>query len=209
VLAAVLAAAALAVLLAGRLEADGDNASTIKVEEKWQLVAGEVNPDIASPQVSTQMARHPGGTRFCNFHLNSCDIPQFSQGGLQVQVWHGTTNLAAIASDNRAVMRTPNEVITWTQYLRRDGSGLKFGIAPGAVSQTWGDFGGVEVAVPGNTNLDDYSPDYSVQNSGITYGANRVASLVLVQVRYTLANGQTRTDDTRRVVYPPASGQGN
>src|SRR5438876_3785874 len=173
----------------------------VKVEEHWTLLINDPDPDISSPQISTQMARSPWAPRFCNFHLNSCDVPSFAQGGLQLQVWRDSTNLAVVTSSNRATMTTSNELVEWTQYLKLTGASLTFGISS-ASSQTWGDFSGVQVQVPGGSLLlDEYSADYSQQNSGVTFGANRVSSLVLVWSKVTYADGSYTLDSTPRVVF--------
>jgi len=173
----------------------------VKVEEHWTLLINDPDPDISSPQISTQMARSPWAPRFCNFHLNSCDVPSFAQGGLQLQVWRDSTNLAVVTSSNRATMTTSNELVEWTQYLKLTGASLTFGISS-ASSQTWGDFSGVQVQIPGGSLLlDEYSADYSQQNSGVTFGANRVSSLVLVWSKVTYADGSYTLDSTPRVVF--------
>jgi hypothetical protein len=180
-----------------------------RVEEDWTLTINQPNSDVASPQVSTQMARSPWAGRFCNFHLNSVDVPAFSLGGLQLQAWKGTSNIAVYTNPNSAIMGTDYEMVTWTQYLRNDTGELRFGIGTlqpgvaGASSTTWGNFSGMEITVPGaSTNLDTYDPDYSLQNSGVTFGANRVTSMVLTQVRYYYAGVPDPViDSTPRVVY--------
>jgi hypothetical protein len=173
----------------------------VRVEEDWTLTLNEPNAAVASPQISTQMARAPYAPRFCNFHLNSCDIPRFAQGGLQLQVWKGSDTLAVQTSPNGAIMSTSNELVTWTQYIRKDGTVLKFGVKD-ASSTTWGDFSGMEVTIPNGTpDLNDYSSEYSTQNSGVTFGANRVTSMVLVRTRKQLANGTVLTDNTPHVIY--------
>jgi hypothetical protein len=190
-------------LLAARTAADiqGSQASVVRVEEDWELLVNHPEIAISSPQVSTQMARSLSTSRFVNLHLNSSDVPKFSQGGLQLQAWRGNINLAAQTSDNRNVMTTDNELVTWTQYLRNDNGTLKFGISA-SMSQTWGDFSGIEIAVPGaSTNLNNYSADYSVSNSGVTFGANRVTWMLLTAVRVYYSDGTVQTDNTLRVVY--------
>jgi hypothetical protein len=51
-------------------------------------------------------------------------------------------------------------------------------------------------------NLDTYSPDVSVANSGIGFAANRVQSLKLKQVRVTTSSGTVYIDTTQRVAHP-------
>jgi hypothetical protein len=175
----------------------------VRVEEDWSLLVTQPVADLASPQVSSQMSPDPGQPEFCNFHLNSCDIPSFSQGGLQLQVWQDQSCLATATSDDRSVLATPDELITWTQYLKVEGNVLVFGISA-ASSQTWGDFSGgaLQVVLPGAAPvLDNYSSEYSQQNSGITFGANRVASLVIVEVRKYYSDGSVKTEHDPKVVY--------
>jgi hypothetical protein len=174
----------------------------VRIEEDWSLTVNQPNSNLSCPQVSTQMAPRPNGTQFYQFHLNSQDVPQFVQGGLQLQAWDGNTPLAVKTGSNTATLATPNELVTWTQYLkRRDDDGLTFGITA-AASQTWGDFSGAEFHVSGaDAVLDNYTADYSVQNSGATYGVNLVSSLVLVQTRVYYSDGSVQTNSTVRVVY--------
>ena len=206
------AALALAALLAGPATwtttvgqtPSPTGATLIRVEEDWSLTVNQPDANLAAPQVSTQMARSPWTTRFCNLHLNSTDLPAFSVGGLQLQAWHIAQNINVFTSPNASIMATDNELVTWTQYMRVDTTTLYFGIAA-ASSQTWGDFSGPEITVPGARNdLSNYDPSYSQQNSGVTFGANRVSSLVLVQVRYYYSDGTYQTDITPRLVYSAA-----
>jgi hypothetical protein len=215
------AALALAALLAGPATwtttvgqtPSPTGATLIRVEEDWSLSVSQPDANLAAPQVSTQMARAPWSSRFCNLHLNSTDLPAFAVGGLQVQAWHNAQNISVLTSPDAAIMATDNELVTWTQYLRVNAGTVYFGIGTvqpgvaGASSQTWGDFSGMEIPVPGNTaDLSNYDPSYSQQNSGVTFGATRVSSLVLVQVRYYYSDGSVRTDSTPRVVYSGALG---
>jgi hypothetical protein len=179
--------------------------SIVRVEEDWSLLVGQPDRNSAAPQVSTQMARWPFAARFCNLHLNSTDLPAFAVGGLQIESWNGATNLDYRNSPTSPVLATNNELITWTQYLKQNpGGGLTFGISA-ASSQTFGDFSGIALTLPGNNSLDYYSPDYSQKNSGVTFGANRVSSLVIVQVRTYGSDGSVVTDSTPRVVYSSAA----
>jgi hypothetical protein len=176
-------------------------ASVIRVEEDWSLMVSQPDPTSAAPQVSTQMARNWTTSRFGNLHLNSTDIPAFALGGLQLETWKGSTNLGYQNSSTSPVMSTNNELITWTQYLAQNSSGgLTFGISA-ASSQTFGDFSGLSLPISGSSsNLSDYDPTYSQYNSGVTFGANRVTSLTIVQVRMYGSDGSVMTDSTPRVV---------
>src|SRR5205823_11444659 len=103
--------------------------SVVRVEEDWQLILGEPNSRIASPQISSQMAQSPDAALFCNVHLNARDIPRYGEGGMQLQVWRNADNVANKTSESLAVMETPNEVVTWTQYLTGSGEKMQFGIS--------------------------------------------------------------------------------
>jgi hypothetical protein len=197
--------ATLLVALGGRSDAQTIlplGPSVVRVEEDWSLLVGQPAQSIAAPQVSTQMARAPYAARFCNFHLNSTDVPAFASGGFQLQIWKGSTNLAYLNSSTSPTLATNNELITWTQYLAQNSNGgLTFGVSK-ASSQTFGDFSGVSLDLPGSpSDLDDYSADYSLANSGVTFGANRVSSLAITQVRVFYSNGSMTSDSTPRVVY--------
>jgi hypothetical protein len=198
----------LLIFLAARpapVSADLLSSHIIRVEEDWSLLVLAPDGVKASPQVSTQMARNPFGSRFVNFHINATDVPTYEEGGLQLQAWQGKTNTAYLTSNEKVVMNTPGELVTWTQYLRlANGSSLKFGISASS-SQTWGDFSGMEIDYgTTNTDLSIYSSEYSYQNSGVTFGANRVTSLVLVATRTFYANGTMNQDNTPRVVFSQA-----
>jgi hypothetical protein len=183
----------------------GGPPTVVRIEEDWALTVSTPNANLSGPQLSVQMAPSPDSTEFYQFHLNSQDIPKFVQGGLQLQAWNATSVLAVNTSPNTQTLATDSELITWTQYLAQannNGSkGLLFGISA-ASSVTWGDFSGASFLVNGEyTVLDNYSQDYSVQNSGITYGANLVTSLILVQTRMYYSDGSVVTDVTPRTVY--------
>jgi hypothetical protein len=205
ILAAALTLAAAAALLnlrpvAGQQATVGPP-TVVRIEEDWVLLVTTPNANLSCPQVSVQMAPSPDSAEFYQFHLNAQDTPKFVQGGLQLQAWNGANVLAVQTSPNTQTMDTNDELVMWTQYLTQTQQGLEFGISA-AASNTWGDFSGAGFVVNGDyTVLDNYSPDYSVQNSGITYGANLVSALVLWQVRTYYSDGSMVTDFWPRIVY--------
>jgi hypothetical protein len=105
----------------------------------------------------------------------------------------------------QALLATPNETIKWTQVMRLEpGNNIVFEVTNGS-STTWGNFGDdgtlkITVVHPG-VNLDGYSAEVSVANSGVGFAANRVASLVLKRVRIYTSTGQMTEDTTPRVVH--------
>jgi hypothetical protein len=174
----------------------------LRVEEDWVLVLNQPNDSAISPQFHTAMS--PAGN-FNNFFAqvvwNYREIPDFRAGGLQLQLWNGQ-EVVQYKSDREDPLSTAAETIRWTQVLETSDGVLDFHIADGQ-SVTWGDFGdGLHLASAGGpVDLNGYSPEFSVQNSCITYGANRVNILAISQVRYYGASGLISVDETPRVVY--------
>jgi hypothetical protein len=52
------------------------------------------------------------------------------------------------------------------------------------------------------TDLNGYSPDVSVEASGVGYAAYRVQTLVLKRVRWYLEDGTILVDESERTVLP-------
>lgn len=199
----VVALAAAFLVLGGTTLADDDGPKVVRVEEDWELVVGDPDPGLSSPQVVTQMAiEGKKGDWSFQFHVNfRIDSPD--GGGIELQASQDSTPQVTLPSKTTVALAGRNEVIKWTQYLERKGTEVKFGITK-ASSQTWGDFGGAEAEITvkaPSQKLDDYSAAYSQQNSGIVFGAPDVASLVLVQTRKVYADNSVKTDVTPRAVY--------
>ncbi len=169
------------------------------VQEDWQLVVN--TPDIpgVGPQITTCMRPGgPAGTAFVAFDLNYKEYPDFSPGGMQVQVWSNNQIINA-ASQKSKQLQYPNETITWTQQMSVDTSGNVWYEILNGNSTTWGQFGQgyyLNLGYSSNfSNMSGYSPDTSVANSGVTWEKNLAGSLILVQVRY-YANGTLISTDT-------------
>jgi hypothetical protein len=136
--------------------------------------------------------------------VNHKTVPYWAGGGVHLQTWVGDYNLTRKDIESNASLNTSGEVVTWTTRMKLSDNALSFKIVNGS-STTWGTFGGGTTLYSAYgttlTNLDSYSPDFSVENSGIGFASNRVRSLTLKAVRYTLADGSTVTDNTARVVH--------
>lgn len=139
------------------------------------------------------------------FVVNHHDVPDFVAGGLQLQLWDGDILLSSHRASTQAVLATPGETITWKQRLALHDGKLVFEVTDGN-STTWGNFGGddsLELPVSTDlTNLNTYDPQVSAANSGVSYAANRVHSLILKSVEIKYANGEVVTVDTPQTVYP-------
>ncbi|HUW82106.1 MAG TPA: hypothetical protein VMZ31_04820 [Phycisphaerae bacterium] len=183
--------------------ADPAVATVIRVEEDWKLVLTEPDNIAESPQFHTIMAPSTRLDYVClqstwNYH----ESPDYIPGGLQLQVWRGDDCVFAEGFLTSRLLSIQGETITWTQALSTDGHFLRFEVLNGN-SATWGTFGGSTMRLVGNIqvpSLNGYTPDMSMQNSGVTYGANRVIVLAITGVRYYGTEGLLYEDYTHRVV---------
>ena len=177
----------------------------VRVEEDWELVIGQPDPDSDAPQVTCVISPCGNtGSLHATFELNQQSLPTFTAGGLQLQVWEGEAPVSNRGFPNDAVLAQPGETVRWTQGMELDDGSLGFEITNGS-STTWGNFGGqgyLKASVNTTlTSLDAYDPAVSVENSGVNYAANRVQSLVLKRVRVYTSAGEQVEDTTARIVY--------
>ena len=177
----------------------------VRVEEDWELVIGDPDPNSASPQVTCTIS--PVGDSawlYAAFELNQCSLPAFQPGGMQLQVWQWESPQVEKTGPAAGLLASPGETIRWTQNMHVNDGVLVFEVTGGS-STTWGDFGGsgsLKVVAPMHLySLDYYSPDASVAKSGVGYAANRVERLVLKRVRYFSSTGEQWEDNTERVVH--------
>jgi hypothetical protein len=177
----------------------------VRVEEDWELVLGTPDENSCGPQVACTMSPlgHIDGTHF-TLEINHRSVPYWSPGGITLHHWHGESRQQSMDRQDRSVMQSNGETVTWTQILDVDEGILTFQIKDGA-STTWGPFGYSNhlklQAWWSAGHINDYTPDVSVARSGVAYAGNRVQSLKLLPVRATLADGQTVTDNTVRVAH--------
>jgi len=179
--------------------------TVVAIEEDWELVVLSPDPNSAAPQVSCTISplSHVSSLHAA-FELNHQSQPEFTAGGLQLQVWNGEQPLSSHKFPSPGVLAFDNEAVRWTQSLALADGTLTFEITNGSAT-TWGNFGGqgyLKASLTTNLeSLNGYDPDISVQNSGVAYAGNRVTSLVLKRVRATLATGEVIEDTTERVVH--------
>jgi hypothetical protein len=182
-----------------------DDDDVVRVEEDWELVVATPDPGSVGPQVTCILSpvAHVDAI-FVAVEVNHQSSPSFVPGGVQLQVWSGESLLNTRKFPNSAVMSTTGETVRWTTSMQMDGDNVNFAVVNGT-SSTWGNFGGqgylTATVDAGVSNLNGYSTDVSVANSGPGYAGNRVQSLVLKRVRRHLSNGQVQLDDTPRVVH--------
>ena len=175
----------------------------VYIEEDWQLVLNEPGEQITAPQFHTVMS--PFGNTdvvYAQVSWNYRDLPEFVAGGMQLQAWGDDYNFGH-TNVREDTLSLDAEIITWTQVLHTNGQKIRFKIIDGQ-SSSWGSFGGenVHVDIPfALTNLNGYSSSVSAADSCITYGSNRVTSLVITEVRRYGPNGLLSVDNTPVVVY--------
>jgi len=176
----------------------------VRVEEDWELVLAEPDANNNAPQVSCVTSPMAGlESLHAVLSLNHQSLPEFIPGGIQLQVWNHETPQVWRKFPNAALMAHPGETIRWTQSMQLADNMLTFEVLNGN-STTWGAFGGqgyLKASVPTTlADLNAYAPEVSVNNSGVSYAANRVQSLVLRKVRLVMSTGDVLEDDTPRPV---------
>lgn len=197
--------AVLAICATPSLAQEAGQTGVDRIEEDWELVVGEPDPDSNAPQVTCFMSPTGGDDAlYATFELNYQSSPSFVAGGMQLQTWSWETSLSTHKFPNAAQMRENNETVTWTQRMKLNGCTLTFEIDNGH-STTWGDFGGQEYlrasAESCVGNLAGYSPATSVANSGVSFASNRVVKLVLKRVRYYSQNQLLYEDTTEQTAW--------
>jgi hypothetical protein len=185
-----------------------------RIDEDWELVITEPDPEVAAPQVETVMSPFQSLDGFyIAFLLNHRSNPSLAVGGMEVQFWTGDHQLGSRRQDSDVIHHS-NETISWTQRLMIKGSNdhryLCFRIVDGQ-SESWGSFGGSE---PLHINMDttrtdlaDYRSSFSVSNSGVLFSSNRVARLVLKAVRGYSSDGELLFEECDPVVVYDGSSQ--
>lgn len=188
-----------------------DPPHSMRIEEDWQLVLNEPRAEVTAPQFHTVMA--PGTSMnglYFQVTWNYRELPDFAEGGLQMQVWNGEVDFASREVGSESLSRDA-ETVSWTSRLSTDTAHVTFSIMNGH-SSSWGDFGGESMTVRTArpvANLDSYSAGISAENSWITYGSNRVQRLVLLRTRQYDAYGNlTSEDNTQRVIFQQDDGGG-
>ncbi len=179
----------------------------MRIEEDWELVVNEPDQLVSAPQLGTVMTPLKDiEDVYLAFALNHRINPTYTTGGMELQLWYNGNQIGWLSLGN-AHFATKGEKVTWTQRLELKNGKLRFTIANGN-SKTWGSFGqGDSIHLSVKTNLgdlNDYHPQVSMANSGVTFASNRVASLVLKAVRAYNSQGQLVASQAAPAsVFPP------
>lgn len=182
----------------------------IRVEEDWAVEIIEPATDETSPQITNTISPTNDLKGFYGvFELNHGTQPDYDDGGLEVQIWQGPTEVIYNRFTNTNRLSYNNETVTYTVAMsvsKSEGRNiLRVSIRNGN-SQTWGQFGttGNFRCSVQDTDVDDlsgYTPQFSVDNSKIGYASFRVNKFSLKAVRYYTSDGLVATDNTERVVF--------
>jgi hypothetical protein len=166
----------------------------VSVEEEWSLQVGEPNLIANAPQVSMVMSSNADlEDDYFMFVLNHRTHPAYQAGGLQLQQWNGATVEDFANDDDESLLENTNEVVTWKQAMTIQNGTVTVAVQDG-VSTSWGAFGNDGAltlsAFTGQPNLNAYTPSVSLSQSGIAFAGNRVGSLTLQKVTWTMSDGQ-------------------
>jgi hypothetical protein len=181
----------LAVLAAG--SASAQSTRVVRVEEHWELRLAQPDADFSAPQTTMVISPQSEleGVHF-QFTLNHVTAPQYQPGGLQVQLWDGDQLLDESTAHSDGTLHHDEEVIRWTQRVSLESETLTFEVLDGE-SETWGAFGGEELALSvatSLTGLNGYRPGISLTESQVGYAENRVASLTLTKLVWVTEDGE-------------------
>ena len=174
-----------------------------QVEEQWELVVAQPDAGTSGPQISCTISPSSSlSGHYATFDLNHRASPTFAAGGVHLHTWNGDTRLGTISRQSGIPLSTAGETLTWKMIMSVQAGVLLFDIDSGN-SSTWGSFGSTILSsIPSPlTNLDSYSPEVTVENSGIGFASNRVTSLKLKKVIYRRLSGAVTEDNTIRVLH--------
>jgi len=193
-------------VLAGTLSAQATDSNVVTIEEDWVIEMRSPDPDGHAPQIINAMSSTQDlGDVHAMFELNHRTLPDYTAGGMQLQIWSHQTNLVHRPGPKGSRLNVANEVIRYTMSMKMEGSILEFEVKNGS-SSSWGAFGGegylkASISTP-QSNLAGYSPTVSVAKSRIGYAGHRVKKFALKEVRYYAADGTLLSKDTtERIVH--------
>jgi hypothetical protein len=178
--------------------ARADNPPVVDIEEHWELQLGAPDTDLGAPQATMVMS--PTGDLNSTYFVatfNYQNAPAYQAGGLQVEQWDASGLVNCGTGVSNGTLDRAGDVISWTQHLNLNDGQLTFEVINGT-SDSWGSFGGDALHVVTATSLSGlnaYRPAISLTESQVGYADNRVKSLVLKQLIWRTADGQTHELD--------------
>ncbi len=163
----------------------------VRVEEDWELVVAEPAPQKDSPQVTNVLSPVSSlSDLYAVLELNYQTLPDYAAGGLSLQVWRGDVNLDYTVTPLLFRLATPGERVSYTLALQVSRGRLTVELC-NLQSSTWNGFRSLKLQVPTELrDLSGYSVEFSLSNSGVTFGTNRVERFRLKEVRFLDASGK-------------------
>ncbi len=176
-----------------------------RIEEDWELVVGDPDPEIDAPQVTTSMIPFAGTPDLhLQVNLNHALKPEFEAGGIQVRIVEDDELLGQVHRRGGEKLAQSSETVRWTSAVQKIPTGYSFGVSSGT-SSSWGTYGGndyflVIAASSVSGSLEDYDYRRSLENSTVAYAGNRVQWLKLLRIRFYYSNGMTVEHEIQKVV---------
>ena len=173
-----------------------------KIEEDWEMVINEPDSANYSPQVTffTSPSANLDEAYF-QLQMNYAADAEFSGGGFHVASVQNEAILDEARSETRSILATDGDHIRWTSVMAVIQNKALFAVKNGQGTE-WGNFGGPEYLVRMTpspvSDLSGYNPQQSLDTVDIGFGANRVQSITLLQVRFFYTDGQTVTVPVNR-----------
>lgn len=178
----------------------------VGVRTHWKIRLNEPNRKGGTPQIVAVMT--PNGTingDYMILELNHSTLPDYSRGGLQVQVWnYDQKRIWTDAYSSGANCQTIGEDLEFTMEITlvddktsETGKRLLFKVLD-LRSDTWGEVATVaSFGVTTNlTSLTGFSPANCIAESGITAGSSRVEYMKIDSIDYLYASGRVNGDST-------------
>lgn len=176
----------------------------IRVEEDWVALIAQPDPSTSSPQILNVISPTQSTSGiFGLIQVNHRDQPSFYEGGLQVQARRNSEFIAAAQARRNSVLSRSNDSLKYTVAMQLTETGIRFELLNGS-SRTWGRFAETPVTVSvaaSDLTLEDYSPEFSAENSCVNLGAHRIELLYLNTTRRTFDDGKVVTDTSNRVLH--------
>jgi hypothetical protein len=173
----------------------GQGTDINKVDEYWELDLNTPNPANSAPQLTFLIS--PTGTTNSLYAVFVVNQRDGQVGGLQLQLWNGTTRLATSTFSNGSSLASAGEKVQWITEMTVNNGTLTVAIK-NLSSDTWGNYGTNQTAITASTttslsNLNSYDLNVSAANSGVDFGNTRVGKLSLKKV-VTVTGNQKATD---------------
>ena len=177
-----------------------------RIEEDWELVIGEPDPDTHAPQVVNIISPWGDVSRdYAIFEINHSTQPEYLEGGVQLQLWRDERYYSNAGPYDCTLLSTPGETVTYTLSMAIYNGYLFVKVRNGS-SLTWNSFGesSLILSCPARMpDLSNYTTNISSSKSRVAFAAHRVEKFALKKVRYYLNGELVKTDDTPRQIHPP------